>query len=95
MIVVVETIRALQGKGKELKEALLRLVPISRKGSGCLQYSVLEPVQGGRELLVLMRWKTLDDLRAHESSDYIEEFVKKYEGALYDEVTSTEWSEVN
>lgn len=94
MIVVIETIKALDGKIEELKEALLKLVPTSRKAEGCLQYDLLERVDPGDEILVLMRWKNLNDLRKHESSDYIAEFVRKYDKILYDEVKVTEWKEL-
>lgn len=91
MIVVVETIKAAPGKTAELKKALLKLVPICRKAKGCLQYDLLEPVDQGDELLVLMRWETLIDHRNHESSDYIAEFVRKYDKILYIDVNVTEW----
>ncbi len=95
MIVVVETIKAVQGKINLLKKALLELVLISRKAEGCLQYDLLEPAEQGDEiLLVLMRWKKLTDLRKHESSDYIAEFVRKYDRILYNDVRVTEWKEL-
>ncbi len=94
MITVIETIKATQGKVDELKKALLKLVPISRNAKGCLQYNLLEPVDQGDEFLVLMRWEKLTDLRRHESSDDIAEFVRKYEKILYDEVKVTEWKEL-
>lgn len=94
MIVVIETIKAIQGRGEDLKKALLELVPISRKARGCLQYDLLEPVDQGDEILVLMRWKKLTDLRKHESSDYIAEFVRRYDKMLYNDVRVTEWKEL-
>lgn len=95
MIVVVEIINAIQGKTKELKQALLELVPISRNASGCLQYDLLEPIEQKEKFLVLMRWEKLSDLREHESSDYIAKFEKKYDKILYDEVEVTEWRETS
>jgi quinol monooxygenase YgiN len=94
MIVVVETIQATPGKMDDLKRALLELVPVSRKAAGCLQYDLLEPADQGEELLVLMRWKSLTDLRRHEASDYIAEFVKKYDRTLYNDFKVTEWKDV-
>lgn len=93
-IVVVETIRAMSGRKQELKEVLAQIVPTSRKARGCLQYDLLKPIEESDEFLVLMRWKTLDDLRRHEASDYIEEFVKKYDRILYDEVKVTEYDQL-
>lgn len=93
-IVVVETLKAVHGKKDELKQALIKLVPICRTASGCLQYDLLESVDKSDEFLVLMRWKRLGDLRRHETSDYIEEFVKQYDQILYDEVKVTEWTDL-
>ena len=94
MIVVVETIKSVKRKMDLLKKALLELVPISRKAEGCLQYDLLEPVDQGDELLVLMRWNKLADFHKHENSDYIAEFVRKYDKVLYGEVKVTTWQEL-
>lgn len=93
-IVVVETIRAVQGKKNELRKALSHLVPLSRKAPGCLQYDLLEPIDKSDAFLVLMRWEKLDDLRNHETSTYIDEFVKKHDKILYDEVKVKEWTRI-
>lgn len=52
-IVVVEVIKALPGKEKELK-AVLKGVP-SLLGEGCLQYDLFEPTEGSGEFLIFMR----------------------------------------
>ncbi len=93
-IFVVETIKAVQGKKDELKRALTKLVPISRKAPGCLQYNLFEPIDKNDEFLILMRWRKLDDLRNHETSDYIEKFVKEHDQILYDQVKVTEWHQL-
>lgn len=94
MIVVVEIIKAVPGKAKELRQALIEIVPISRKTPGCLQYDLFDPAGEREEFLVLMRWKKLSDLRNHETSAYIQEFVEKYDKILYEDAIVTEWKEV-
>ncbi|MBS0607383.1 MAG: antibiotic biosynthesis monooxygenase [Verrucomicrobia bacterium] len=91
-VVVIEIIKAVQGKKNELKKALSKLVPTSRKAPGCLQYDLLEPVDVSDEFLVLMRWEKLEDLKNHERSHYIKEFEREYNEVLYDEVKVTVWS---
>lgn len=91
---VVEIIRAAKGKTTELKKALSELVPICRKGEGCLQYELFEPMKGSGEFLILMRWKSWKNLTQHEASLPIQGFIKKYDGILYGEVTQTEWKSV-
>lgn len=93
-IVGVETIKAVQGKKEELRKALIKLVPTTRKSPGCLQYDLLEPIDKNDEFLILMRWETLADLRNHEMSDHIEKFVKDYDQILYDEVKFKEWHQL-
>jgi len=95
MIAVVEVIKAVDGKMEQLKKALHELVPICRKGEGCMQYELFESLHPNNELLVLMKWKDLKDLKRHEASKPIEDFVKKYHGVLYGEVTQcSEWKPV-
>ena len=87
LIAVVEVIKAVQGKTKELKKVLHELVPICRKGKGCLQYELFEPTEGNDEFLVFMKWKELKDLEQHETSKAVRDFIQKYDGVLYSEVT--------
>lgn len=94
-IFVVETIKAVPGKKDELKRALTKLVPTSRKTPGCLQYNLMESVDKNNEFLILMRWKKLEDLRNHETSEYIEKFVKEYDKILYEQVKVTEWYQLD
>ncbi len=94
MIIVVETIRAMPEKREELKKALLDLVPLSQKSKGNLQYDLRESLDEGNTFCILMAFETLDDLRSHESSEYIAQFVKKYENILYDDVQVSEWKEL-
>ena len=93
-IVVVEIIRAVKGKSKALQKALEEIVPLSRASKGCLQYDLLLPMNDREEFLVLMKFKTLEDLRHHENSKYVEEFVQKYENVLYSDVLVTEWKKI-
>ncbi len=93
-IVAVEFIKAIKGKTEELKKALSEIVPVSRAAEGCLQYDLLEPMKGSGEFLILMKWRDFKDLQRHEVSKYIEDFVRKYDGVLYGEVTQTEWKSI-
>ncbi len=95
MIVVIEVIKAVQGKSGELKKAIHDIVPLCQKEEGCLQYELFEPTKENGEFLVLQKWKNPKDLARHETSKTIEEFIRKYDGVLYVEVTQyTEWKPV-
>lgn len=93
-VVVVEILKAKPGKTEALKKALLELVPICRTDQGCLQYDLLEPLNGSGEFLILMRWKSPQDLARHEASKPVQDFVRKYDNILYGEVTQTEWKAI-
>lgn len=90
-IIVVETIQALPGKKVELKQALLEMVPFTLKEKGCLHYEIAESEQEDI-FLVLMRWENKENLEAHNISNHVDEFVKKYDGILYGEVEETTWA---
>jgi quinol monooxygenase YgiN len=85
-IFVVETLQALASKKKLLKQALSKLVPLCRKAPGCLQYDLFEPAQNKDEFLILMRFRSAQDLENHETSHYIKTFEKEYDQVLYNEV---------
>ncbi len=91
-VFVVETIKAINGKSDELRQALLHIVPLSRKEAACVQYDLFE---SNDTFLVIMRFKSAQDLDNHESSDHVQDFVRKYNGILYGEVTLSTWQSVN
>jgi quinol monooxygenase YgiN len=90
-IIVVEIIKAISGKESELKKVLKEMIPICLLEEGCLQYDLFEPMIESGDFFVFMRWRDIKDLTKHESSNHIQDFIKKYDGILYDEVTQTEW----
>lgn len=94
MIAAVEIIDAMPGKTEDLKKALIQLVPQCRKEEGCLLYELYEPCKEQGRFLVLMKWKDLNALRAHEASKPIAQFVQKHDRILYDAVTQTEWKQL-
>lgn len=94
MIAVVEIIKAVEGKTEELRNALKEIVPICQKEMGCLQYELFEPVKGNGEFLVFMKYKSQKDLERHETSKFMDEFVRKYDGIVYSEVIYHAWKPV-
>ena len=86
MICMIEGIRAVPGKSKELGLALQQLVPLSLKETGCLRYEIFHSDKNPEEFLVIMEYKTKANLKAHDNSEFIQEFVAKYENVLYAEV---------
>jgi quinol monooxygenase YgiN len=95
MLVVIEVIKSVHGKEEALKKVLQDIVPISRKGRGCVQYELFEPTAGNGEFLIIMKWKSKEDLTLHETSKHVDDFIKKFDAVLYTEVTQySEWEPV-
>lgn len=90
-IIVVETLKAVPGKEKELKQALLDLVPPCLEEKGCLHYEIADPIAREGIYLVLMRMENNEALEAHNNSSHVAEFIEKYDQVLYDEVKETLW----
>lgn len=90
-ITVVEIIHAAPGKEKELKKALEELVISSLAEEGMLRYNLLSHAEDRSSFLVLMKLRSMHDLKIHEESKHIHDFVEKYDGILYDKVEQTEW----
>ena len=82
MLVVIEVIKSIQGKEEALKEALHEIVPISRKEKGCIQYELFEPMTGSGDFLVIMKWKSKNDLILHETSQHVQDFIRKHDTVL-------------
>lgn len=88
-ILVVETLQASPNKYEELKLAVQKLV---HRVEGALQYDFYEPLSKKDEILIIMRFKSVEDLRAHENSEYVASFVKECDGILYKGFTYSEWT---
>lgn len=91
-LIVLEILYATPGKTTELKEALLKIVPVVLQEQGCIQYEIAESTEGINAILVFMRWENSADLAAHEQSALILDFIRKYDHVLYHSVEQTVWN---
>ncbi|MBS0605152.1 MAG: antibiotic biosynthesis monooxygenase [Verrucomicrobia bacterium] len=82
-IYVVETIEAVKGKTEELKIELLKLVPLSQSEEGCVFYDLHQDRNLPQRFLVLMCWETQEAYEKHNASDFINQFVEKFDNILY------------
>ncbi len=85
MIHVVAILTAKPGKGAELLAALGKVVPQVHAETGCIEYQPVTDAEnagasqskiGPDSLVVIEKWATMDDLKAHSASAHMAEFGK-------------------
>ncbi|MGQ7848428.1 putative quinol monooxygenase [Granulosicoccus sp. 3-233] len=85
MIHVVAILTAKPGKGPELLEAIAKVVPQVHAEKGCIEYQPVTDAEnagasqdkvGPDSLVVIEKWDTLDDLKAHSASAHMAAFGK-------------------
>ncbi len=64
-VFVVARFRALEGQDEALKQALLKMVPPTRREPGCIQYDLLQSPEDPRDLCFLERWESDRALQQH------------------------------
>ncbi len=85
MIHVVAMITAQPGKRDELLEAFLQVVPLVHEEKGCVEYQpVVDADNPGSQAklgpdtyMVIEKWDSMDDLRAHAASSHMVDYGKK------------------
>jgi len=86
VINVVAIITAHPGKRSELLAAFKEVVPIVHEEKGCREYEPVTDVEGAStsqaELgpdtyMVIEKWDSMAELRAHAASDHMADFQKK------------------
>ena len=86
MIHIVAVITAHPGKRDELLEAFCQVLPLVHKEKGCVEYQPLTDAEGvsksaallGKDVyMVIEKWDSIDDVRAHASSSHMADFQQK------------------
>lgn len=85
-IFYVETIEATQGKSQELKKALLTTIPHARKEKGIISFDLLQDCERPHLFVVLIRFKNRQAYDDHLAAPYIQEFIRKFDNTLYQNV---------
>lgn len=77
MITVVAKIEAKAGREKEVREALLALIPITRQEDGCIQYDLHQYSQNHGQFLFYETWRDKASLDKHLASPHVQDLMKK------------------
>lgn len=71
-LVVLATLKAKAGKGRELRKALLELERHSRTEEGCIKYDLHQSTEDSDTFLFYEIWTGEEALALHANSDFME-----------------------
>jgi len=85
MIHVIAIITAKAGQRDELLKAFTEVVPLVHKEKGCIEYQPVTDADnpgsqsklGADAYMVIEKWDSMDDLRAHASSSHMADYAKR------------------
>jgi quinol monooxygenase YgiN len=75
MLTIVATIIAKPGMENALREALLKLVPLSQLEEGCINYDLHEIIDNPGSFVLYENWRDQAALDLHFSLPYSQEFA--------------------
>jgi quinol monooxygenase YgiN len=68
-------IKAKEGEEKALLKAAKPCIASSRKEKGCLHYEVLQDIENPRQFVFYERWKSIQDLADHMTTEHFKKLV--------------------
>ncbi len=71
-VYIVARFRAKAGQATELREALGRLVPPTRREAGCYQYDLLQSPDDPHDLCIFERWEDEKTLNQHIAGEALQ-----------------------
>jgi quinol monooxygenase YgiN len=79
-LIVVATITAKDGNEVLVREALEKIVPLSRAEAGCLRYDLHVDLGNHASFIMLEAWRDQAALSEHEAAPHFQELVKSIGG---------------
>lgn len=79
-LIVVATITAKEGNEVLVREALEKIVPLSRAEAGCIRYDLHIDLGNHASFVMLEAWRDQAALAAHEATPHFQELVKAVGG---------------
>ncbi|AXT86128.1 antibiotic biosynthesis monooxygenase [Aeromicrobium sp. A1-2] len=74
---VIATIEALPGRGDVVADLLAGALDTVRAEQGCLRYDLFRVRRHADTLMMVERWASKDDLRAHGASEHFTELAAR------------------
>ncbi|MYM26716.1 antibiotic biosynthesis monooxygenase [Duganella sp. CY15W] len=79
-LIVVATITAKDGNAVLVREALEKIVPLSREEAGCIRYDLHVDLGNHASFVMLEAWRDAAALAEHEAAPHFQELVKTIGG---------------
>ncbi|SHM48135.1 Quinol monooxygenase YgiN [Duganella sacchari] len=79
-LIVVATITAKDGNAVLVREALEKIVPLSRAEAGCIRYDLHVDLGNHASFVMLEAWRDAAALAEHEAAPHFQELVKTIGG---------------
>ena len=77
MITIVAKKTIKQGKTREFKDLVEKLISESRKEVGCVAYNLYEDINNSNILTFIEEWKSEEDIKLHNSAEHFTSIVPK------------------
>jgi quinol monooxygenase YgiN len=74
-VTVIAILRARPGKELVVKQALLALVPITRRESGCLNYDLHQDIEDPSKFIFHENWASKSQFEAHRAQPHLQEMI--------------------
>lgn len=83
-LTIVAHINAQSDKVDLVKQALERLVPVTRSEAGCLQYDLHQDNENPSHFMFYENWESRELWQAHMNADHLKEYGTAVAGAIED-----------
>lgn len=93
-VTVVATMQAKPGQEANLREALLALIPPTRREEGCLNYDLHEDPEQPGSFLFHENWTSKAALDAHLANTHLQAFLGKADDLLASPPSITVWKKI-
>ena len=93
-ITVIAKIKALEGKEKDVREELKKLLQPTRAEPGCVVYDLYQSNDRKNLFMFYECWTGVQDLDEHLQKPYIKSFMQKAEKMLAEPVDISLWEKI-
>ncbi|MGI9297467.1 MAG: putative quinol monooxygenase [Gammaproteobacteria bacterium] len=84
MLTIIANIYAKPGKEALVKSELEKLIPITRKEAGCVQYDLHADNENPAHFLFYENWESRDLWQTHMNAPHLAAYMQATEGAVAD-----------
>ncbi|MEW6349254.1 MAG: putative quinol monooxygenase [Thermodesulfobacteriota bacterium] len=94
-VTVLATARAKPGLEEQVREAIMALIPPTRKEAGCINYDLHQSVDDRSLFMLYENWVSKKDLDAHLAMPYLRDFLARADQLLAEPVDIKLWEMVS